>query len=104
MPRFDRLELDDPSPDDDQSGFRKEVERDETHWLAQADRERREGHHENALRYYSRALEYNKAVIPAWVGQVQMLVMLGEHPEAELWARKALEVFKNHADLPAGPA
>jgi tetratricopeptide (TPR) repeat protein len=38
------------------------------------------------------------------VGQVQMLVALGEYPEAETWARKALELFRNHAELLAGRA
>ena len=33
-----------------------------------------------------------------------MLILLGEYPEAELWSRKALEVFKNHPDLLAGRA
>ena len=104
MARFDRLELHDPTPEDDDRGLRKDDERDEQHWLALADRERRQGHFENALRMYSRALEENKAVIAAWVGQVRMLVQLGEFPEAELWSRKALEVFKNHPDLLAGRA
>lgn len=104
MPRFDRLELD--APDPDESGRKPAAAdvRDEKHWLRLADAERRQGHHETALRYYSRALEENKAVIAAWVGQVQMLVFLGEYPEAELWARKALEIFKNHPDLLAGQA
>jgi tetratricopeptide (TPR) repeat protein len=104
MPRFDRLELDGPQPDDGFGPKPAADVRDETHWLAMADKERRQGHPETALRYYSRALEDNKSVVPAWVGQVQMLVMLGEYPEAELWARKALEVFKNHPDLLAGRA
>jgi len=106
MPRFDRLELDGPPPEDDFGGKPAAAAdvRDEQHWLKQADRQRRQGHHETALRMYSRALEDNKAVIAAWVGQVQMLVLLGEYPEAELWARKALEVFKNHPDLLAGRA
>jgi tetratricopeptide (TPR) repeat protein len=36
------------------------------------------------------------------VGQVQMLVLLAEYTEAELWARKALELFRNNPDLLAG--
>jgi tetratricopeptide (TPR) repeat protein len=105
MPRFDRLELG-PSenrPDDHRDGG-PELVRDAQHWLAQADAERRRGLHENALRLYSRALEEDRAQLAGWVGQVQMLVILGEHPEAELWARKALELFKNHGDLLAGRA
>jgi tetratricopeptide (TPR) repeat protein len=105
MPRFDRLELD-PSRDrpEDDRGVPVELQRDAQHWLRQAERERRHGLHEGALRLYSRALEEDKAQVVGWVGQVQMLVALGEHPEAELWARKALELFKNHGDLLAGRA
>ena len=33
-----------------------------------------------------------------------MLVLLGEFPEAELWARKALELFRGQGDLMAGRA
>lgn len=108
MPRFGRLEIDGPEPDgDDGDGFAPRPDadvRDEKHWLRTADAERRQGNHETALRMYSRALEDNKAIIAAWVGQVQMLILLGEYPEAELWARKALEIFKNHPDLLAGRA
>lgn len=103
MPRFERLELDDPGPDDPRGNASADV-RDARHWLRQAEAERRQGNHETALRLYSRVLEDDKSVVAAWVGQVQMLVMLGEYPEAELWARKALEVFKNHPDLLAGRA
>jgi tetratricopeptide (TPR) repeat protein len=110
MPRFDRLEFDDQSPDGLPDDNRRlgDIDygepRDEHHWMRLADQERRQGNHENALRFYSRALEYDKSIVLAWVGQVQMLVYLKEYPEAELWARKALEVFKNHADLLAGRA
>jgi tetratricopeptide (TPR) repeat protein len=72
--------------------------------MRKADEHRRRGLHENSLRYYSRALELDKAIPAAWVGQVQMLIMLGEFSEAELWARKSLEFFKGHGDLMAGRA
>jgi tetratricopeptide (TPR) repeat protein len=102
MARFDRLEIEEPAPEGDGQPAKPVV--DEAHWLAQAEAERRQGHHENALRLYSRALEYDKSIIAAWVGQVRMLIHLGEFPEAELWSRKALEIFKNHPDLLAGQA
>jgi hypothetical protein len=35
---------------------------------------------------------------------VQMLVMLGEHREARLWADKALELFSNNGELLAAKA
>lgn len=105
MPRFDRLELD-PSrrkPDDDEAG-RDDFVRDEHYWLRQAESERRQGLYENALRFYSRALELDKSQVVGWVGQVRMLIALDEIVEAELWARKALELFKNHGDLLAARA
>src|SRR5689334_12227259 len=81
-----------------------EPDRDERHWLRLADADRRNGLFEGALRYYSRALELDKSLVTGWVGQVQMLVALGEYPEAELWSRKALELFKNNAELLAARA
>jgi tetratricopeptide (TPR) repeat protein len=108
MPRFDRLELESssgppgaPRPGGPQAG---EEARDEQYWLRLADADRRRCLHDNALRYYSRALELNKTLVPGWLGQVQMLIALGEYPEAELWARKALELFKNNQDLLAARA
>lgn len=105
MPRFDRLELD-PSRDkpDDGGDERAELDRDEHYWLRLAESERRSGLCENALRYYSRSLELDKSQVAGWVGQVRMLVALDEIVEAELWARKALDLFKNHGDLLAGRA
>ncbi len=57
------------------------------------------GRFEDALRHYTRALGYDRAVIPAWVGQVQMLVELGENTEGRMWSDKALELFKNNGEL-----
>jgi tetratricopeptide (TPR) repeat protein len=103
MPRFDRLEL--GSPDGEPvPELATAEERDQHYWLRLADAERRQAMYENALRFYSRALEMDKTLVVGWLGQVQMLVLLGEYPEAELWARKALELFKNHADLLAARA
>jgi tetratricopeptide (TPR) repeat protein len=77
---------------------------DERQSLRRADEFRRKGQYENALRQYSRALEFDKSLVAAWVGQVQMLVMLNEAPEAEIWARKALEIFPGNGELLAGRA
>jgi tetratricopeptide (TPR) repeat protein len=104
MKRFDRLEFE-PSGNrvaTPESAPLREPDHDERHWLKQAITERRNGMHESALRLYSRALEMDKSLVAGWAGQVQMLIALGEYPEAELWARKALELFKNNADLLAG--
>jgi tetratricopeptide (TPR) repeat protein len=105
LPRFDRLEFD-PQPgecSDDQRPV-DELKTDGAQWLRRADAERRHGLYENALRYYSRALELDKSLLTGWLGQVQMLIQLGEDSEAELWARKALELFRGQGDLLAGRA
>src|SRR4051794_33990974 len=108
LARFDRLEFDD-EPEGEAEGLKPaippESERgDQAAWMAKADDHRRRGLYENALRHYSRALELDRSLVAGWVGQVQMLILLGEHPEAELWSRKALELFKGQGDLMAGRA
>jgi tetratricopeptide (TPR) repeat protein len=108
LPRFDRLEFDD-QPDSGPGELQADAgadpsESDAQAWLRKADDHRRRGLHENSLRYYSRALEFDKSLVSGWVGQVQMLITLGEYPEAELWAKKSLEIFKGQGDLMAGRA
>jgi tetratricopeptide (TPR) repeat protein len=111
--RFDRLEFEErQAPTEHESTHvhahgrqrHREADRDERHWLRVAGDERRAGLHESALRYYSRALELDKSLVEGWAGQVQMLIAMGEYPEAEVWSRKALELFKNNADLLAARA
>lgn len=106
MARFDKLEFDDDEPlsPGNAGGPEAAQEKDEHHWLAQAEHQRSIGLHENALRFYSRALELNRTLVPAWVAQVQMLVQLREYPQASTWSQKALELFPNHADLLAAQA
>ncbi|HLJ10316.1 MAG TPA: tetratricopeptide repeat protein [Planctomycetaceae bacterium] len=77
---------------------------DDVDWIAQADAERRCGQYENSLRHYSRALELDKSLVIAWLGQAQSLVFLDEFVEAELWSRKALESFPNNSELLAARA
>ncbi len=101
MARFDKLEL---QPADDLPPEWRQAKREPTDWLTEADRERRIGQYEAALRYYSRALESDKSLVVGWLGQCQMLVELGEHKEAELWSRKALEMFPNNGELLAAQA
>jgi tetratricopeptide (TPR) repeat protein len=57
------------------------------------------GRFEPALRLYTRALQDDRALVPAWVGQVQMLVQLGEFHEGRIWSDKALQLFRNNGDL-----
>lgn len=79
-------------------------EKDAAHWLRLADEQRRSGSHESALRFYSRSLEVDRTGVTGWLGQVQMLVQLGEYPQAETWSKKALEIFPQHAELLAAQA
>jgi tetratricopeptide (TPR) repeat protein len=109
MKRFERLEFEQPTEQQqEQVGVQSarqrsvELDHDAAHWMRVAGEERRSGMHESALRLYSRALELDKSLVAGWLGQVQMLIALGEYPEAELWSRKALELFKNNPDLLAG--
>jgi tetratricopeptide (TPR) repeat protein len=107
--RFEHLEFGpDPSerekPRPAPAGYVPPKHDDERLALKKADQFRRHGQYENALRQYSRALEQDKSLVTGWVGQVQMLVQLGEAPEAELWSRKALELFPGNGDLLAGRA
>lgn len=103
MARFDKLEFDLPPGDAGSPDATSSVAppKDQRHWFSMADQHRRRGHYENALRFYSRALEVEKTLVDAWTGQVQMLVLLGEYPQAVMWAQKALELFPNHGDLMA---
>ena len=104
MARFDRIEYDHPDDESDELAGSREPEGDEAAWLRKADDHRRRGLYDNALRYYSRALELDKSIVAGWLGQIQMLVLLEEYAEAELWARKALEIFKGQGDLMAARA
>ena len=105
MPRFENLEFGTPEPQRTAADVpQRDPVHDETYWMKQADLERRNGCHENALRYYSRALEMDRTIVGAWVGQVQMLIALKEYPEAELWSRKANDLFRNNHELIAARA
>lgn len=103
--RFANLEFNDENSKDELSLDVKRVEhRDEKLYLAQAIEDVRWGRFESALRQYTRCLECNRAVIPAWVGQVQMLVELGEYSEARVWSDKALELFRGNGEMLAAKA
>lgn len=98
MGRFSNLEFDGQSPIREEPQLPGEV-RDEVYYLRLGDQDYRVARFDRALRYYSRALEFNVNVQAAWVGQVQMLIELGEYKEAKLWADKALELHRDSADL-----
>jgi tetratricopeptide (TPR) repeat protein len=98
MGRFSNLEFEGKDPLREELRAPGEL-RDETYYLRLADQDYRAARFDRALRYYSRALESNANVLPAWVGQVQMLIELGEYKEAKLWADKALELHRDSPDL-----
>lgn len=102
MARFDKLEL--GGERTAAAGDAPALKAEEIDWLSEADRQRRAGQYENALRFFSRALEVDRSLVKGWLGQVQMLVLLSEWPEAELWSKKALELFPSNGDLLASQA
>jgi tetratricopeptide (TPR) repeat protein len=105
MARFDKLEFNPENhPAPKAAAGRDPLTLDADYWMHEADRSRRAGLYERALSFYSRALEQDRSIVAGWVGQVQMLVLLDEHPEAELWSRKGLELFPNNGELMAGRA
>jgi len=106
MARFDHLEIESAArePREDRRPASAVDNAEQFQPARMADRSRRAGQYENALRYYSRAIDDDKAFVAGWVGQVEMLIALGEAPEAELWSRKALEIFPGNGDLLAARA
>ena len=104
--RFTNLEFDDNARQelDVTPEVRGGLTRDEHHYLASADEEYRWGRFEKALQMYTRCLERDRSAVRAWVGQVQMLVQLGEYSEARLWSDKALELFRDNGELLAAKA
>lgn len=104
--RFDKLEFanDPPATKAGPATNAPPVEKDGEYWLRLADEHRRAGGHESALRFFSRSLEVDRTNVTGWLGQVQMLVQLGEYRQAELWGKKALEIFPQHGEVLAAVA
>jgi tetratricopeptide (TPR) repeat protein len=104
MRRFSRLEFGDRSDErPGKQGAGEEI-RDDEYFHKQALRYWLAGDFELALRNYSRALEQNSTFYPGWLGQVTMLIELGEYKEAAVWVDKALEMFPEHPELLATKA
>jgi tetratricopeptide (TPR) repeat protein len=99
MARFDKLEFGQKSVQGKAEQPERPADRDEQYWLRMAHDQRSEGQYENALRFYSRTLELDKGVTVAWAGQVQMLILLREYPQADLWVRKAMDLFPSDGEL-----
>ncbi len=104
MPRFDKLEFGRRDKEPEAPSKPPSRERDETYWMELADDNRRNGLYENALRFYSRALEEDKSLVSGWLGQVQMLVLLDEFRQAETWSRTALDLYPSNGGLLAARA
>jgi len=104
MARFQKLEFQPNTQSQASSELTSRTSSGAENWMSRADVCRRSGHFETTLQYYSRALEDDKSLVAAWVGQVQMLVMMQEYPEAETWSRKSLELFPAEGDLHAARA
>ena len=102
MSRFINLELGGESQD--QSREQKALVKDEAYYLHEARAAFENGHFEQALRFYSKVLEFNPQNTGAWTAQVRMLIELGEFREARLWADKALERFPHEPELLAAKA
>ncbi|MCX7048654.1 MAG: tetratricopeptide repeat protein [Candidatus Sumerlaeota bacterium] len=105
MPRFSNLELGDEFHQEATQKAPAPVEqRDEGFYLAQALEHWQNARFDQAMRLYSRALEFDPNLADGWSGQARMLIELGEYKEALLWADKALEVFPDNSDLLAAKA
>lgn len=102
--RFSRLEVGHDLPEAQVTPLAGVPVRTSENDMALADTAYRSGNFEPALQLYTRALRGDRARVAAWVGQVQMLVELGEYAEARLWSDKALELFRNNGELLAAKA
>lgn len=96
MSRFGNLEFGGKA---EESGAFRQVYKDATHYWQQAEAAFTNGQFEQALRAYSKVLEFDPQHVGAWTGQVRMLIELGEFQEAKLWADKAIERFPNEPEL-----
>ena len=101
MSRFANLEF---TPEPERSASTHPLIKDESYHLEQAQAAWEEGDFEQALRDYGKVMEYNPQSATAWIGQVRMLIELGEFREANVWADKALERFPHEAELLAAKA
>jgi tetratricopeptide (TPR) repeat protein len=100
MSRFGNLEFGEQFEDQSQPALVK----DEAYYFSQANAAFETGNFEQALRFYSKVLEFNPQNAAAWTAQVRMLIELEEFREAKLWADKALERFPQFPELLAAKA
>jgi tetratricopeptide (TPR) repeat protein len=96
MSRFENLEF---GREDEDQPLKTSLSRDGTSFLDLAQEAFQAGKFSEALRLYSKVLEFTPQSPQAWTGQVRMLIELGEFDEAKVWADKALALFPDEAEL-----
>ena len=104
MSRFGNLELGGESEDQSPQQEQQPLAKDEAYYFGEARVAFENGNFEQALRYYSKVLEFNPQNAAAWTAQVRMLIEMEEFREAKLWADKALERFPQEPELLAAKA
>jgi len=97
MSRFSKLEFGDE--EHRAQPQHTEVVKDERYYLVVARERLEDGNYESALRFYSRALEFDTQLAGAWLGQIVSLIELNEPNEALVWADKGLEQFRNDPEM-----
>jgi tetratricopeptide (TPR) repeat protein len=97
MGRFAKLEMGSSPAQADQSAVTPDL--DEQQCLSTGADKFRSGFYEDAIAEYSRALQFNRDLASAWVGQIRCLLGSYEYAEAATWCDRALERFANTPDL-----
>jgi len=101
MSRFVNLELGDH---DEEFSPDTRVVKDARYYFERANEVFANMDFEEALRTFSKVLEFDANHVDAWTGQVRALIELDELSEARKWADKALEKFPNAPGLLAAKA
>ncbi len=101
MSRFSNLEFEGAN---ERRPARPAAERQDLRQLGEARAAFEKAEFEQALRLFSKAIEYNPHCPDSWSGQVRALIELGEFAEANLWADQAIERFPHDPELLAAKA
>lgn len=79
------------TPPPEPSDYPTFIQRGDTHFF--------QGEHEKALRFYSRALQMESTRQYPWIGQIYCLLQMRQLSEADLWIKRALELFPDDPAL-----
>jgi Flp pilus assembly protein TadD len=104
MSRFGNLEFGNEFEDESPQSQANAGAKDEGFYANAAQLAFEQADFDEALRYFSKVLEFNPENAAAWTGQVKALIELGEFREAKIWADKALERFPHEPELLAAKA